>query len=229
MNHDAGPPSPLSANHSTHAGAARLALAALFGLAAGGAAVVLGHDRAHPWEPLLWGWCTFAAVALLLVARVVGRGHPSLRSVEREDPSSLLLLLLVLGGCALSLLAVGAVLIDLHERPAEDRLGPGLLATATVSLSWLLIHVRFGFHYAHRFVAERRHVASPALQFPGDHPPDYGDFLYFSFGIGMTSQVSDVQVATRAMRRLVLWHSLLSFAFNLLILALGINAVAGAL
>lgn len=211
-----------------HGGTWRLVAAALVGLAVGIAAAFAQHG-AHRLEPLLWGWCAFAAVALLLAAHVVWRAHTSLRGVEREDPSSLLLLLLVLGGCVLSLAAVGAVLVGLHARPDEERLGAGVLAGATVGLSWLLIHVRFAFHYAHRFVSARRHAAAPALLFPGEHPPDYGDFLYFSFVIGMTSQVSDVQVASRAMRRLVLWHSLLAFAFNMLILALGINAVAGAL
>jgi len=218
-----------AAYRQTSHGVWRLLLAAVIGVVVGLAAEAAAPERGHHLEPMLWGWCAFAAVALLTAAIVVWHSHTSLRGVAREDPSSFVLLVLVLSGCVLSLVAVGAVLIGVHDRPNEERLGSGLLATATVALSWLLIHVRFAFHYAHRFVSGPRHPATPVLLFPGDHPPDYGDFLYFSFVIGMTSQVSDVQVTTRSMRRLVLWHSLLSFAFNLLILALGINAVAGAL
>lgn len=218
-----------AAYRQTSHGVWRLVLAALIGVAVGVVAAASTPGRAHWLEPLLWGWCAFAAAALTMAAVVVWHSHTSLRGVEREDPSSFVLLVLVLSGCALSLIAVGAVLVELRQQPGAERLRSGLLAAATVALSWLLIHVRFAFHYAHRFVSGPRHPATPVLLFPGDHPPDYGDFLYFSFVIGMTSQVSDVQVTTRSMRRLVLWHSLLAFVFNLLILALGINAVAGAL
>ena len=94
-------------------------------------------------------------------------------------------------------------------------------------LSWLLIHVRFAFHYAHRDLETRpASKGRTALDFPSTPKPDYLDYLYFSFVVGMTSQVSDVTVHTRTMRRLVLWHSLLSFGFNLLILALAVNTLA---
>ncbi len=69
----------------------------------------------------------------------------------------------------------------------------------------------------------------PGLKFPGKLPPDYFDFLYHSFVVGMTSQVSDVQVTSRAMRRITLVHGVLSFAFNMLVLALAINVVASSM
>ena len=72
-------------------------------------------------------------------------------------------------------------------------------------------------------------VAGPGLDFPGELDPDYFDFLYFSFVIGMTSQVSDVQVTSRDMRRITLIHGVLAFAFNMLVLALSINVVASAI
>lgn len=229
MNHPAGGPTSLAQRLRSHSGAWRLALAAAIGTTIGLVAQAVKPATAHWLEPVLWGWCGFNALALLMAGSVVLRSHERLRGVAHEDPSSLVLLLLVVGGCVFSLGAVGAMLVDLKSRPGADRLSAGLLATATVVLSWLLIHTRFAFHYAHRYVSGRRHEGAVPLQFPGDTAPDYGDFLYFSFVIGMTSQVSDVQVTTRWMRRLVLWHSLLSFAFNLLILALGINAIASAL
>jgi uncharacterized membrane protein len=89
----------------------------------------------------------------------------------------------------------------------------------------------FALHYAHRYYRDDPETpeadATGGLKFPGDAPPHYWDFLYFSFVIGMTSQVSDVQVTSRPMRRLVLGHGILSFAFYTIVLALSINIVAG--
>jgi uncharacterized membrane protein len=103
-----------------------------------------------------------------------------------------------------------------------------VLALAT---SWLLIHTIYAFHYAHRYYIDRdaEDGGRAGLDFPGALDPDYFDFLYFSFVIGMTSQVSDVQATSRDMRRITLIHSVLAFAFNMLVLALSINVVAGAI
>ena len=105
------------------------------------------------------------------------------------------------------------------------------LAVLTIVCSWFLTHVMFALHYAHRFYrddpATPEADATGGLNFPGDAPPHYWDFLYFALVIGMTSQVSDVQVTSRPMRYLVLWHGVLSFAFYTVVLALSINIVAG--
>ena len=98
----------------------------------------------------------------------------------------------------------------------------------TILLSWSFIQVIFAFHYAHEFYAEHRGQAG-GLGFPGDDPPDYWDFLYFAFVIVMTSQVSDVTVKSTVLRRTVIAHGLLSFVFNLMLLALTINLAASAL
>ncbi|PYL88241.1 MAG: DUF1345 domain-containing protein [Verrucomicrobia bacterium] len=104
-----------------------------------------------------------------------------------------------------------------------------LLALATIVLSWLLMHAVFGLRYAHRFYddsATNAEKHAGGLNFPEDDLPDYRDFAYFSFVIGMTCQVSDVDVTSREMRRLVLLHGILSFGFNTVILALTINTVS---
>ncbi len=104
-----------------------------------------------------------------------------------------------------------------------------LLALATIVLSWLLMHAVFGLRYAHKYYdddANSAHKHVGGLKFPGDDRPDYRDFAYFSFVIGMTCQVSDVDVTSREMRRLVLLHGILSFGFNTVILALTINTVS---
>ena len=91
------------------------------------------------------------------------------------------------------------------------------------------MQVAFALHYAHQYYRPAHTLSSGVngLDFPKDPHPDYWDFLYFSFVIGMTAQVSDVQVLTRRWRRLVLAHGILSFLFNTAVLALSINLLAG--
>jgi uncharacterized membrane protein len=141
------------------------------------------------------------------------------------------------GILVLVLLATGASLAAifflLQTKDASG--GPGAplvsLAVLTIVCSWFFTHVMFALHYAHVFYRDDPSTpkadATGGLKFPGDEPPDYWDFLYFAFVIGMTSQVSDVQVTSRPMRYLVLWHGILSFAFYTVVLALSINIVAG--
>ena len=105
------------------------------------------------------------------------------------------------------------------RRPSEL-----ILAMITIGLSWAFIHTMFALHYVHEFYAEN---GERGMVFPGgEEEPDYGDFLYFSLVIGMTSQVSDVAVTSRSMRRLTLVHSVLAFVFNIAVLALSINIIA---
>jgi uncharacterized membrane protein len=108
-----------------------------------------------------------------------------------------------------------------------------LLTLLTVIFSWTLVHTVYGLRYAHAFYGDsdepdvNRHAGG--LVFPRDRRPDYFDFAYFSFVIGMTCQVSDVQITSRRMRRITLFHSVLSFGFNTMILALLINTVSSLL
>ena len=94
------------------------------------------------------------------------------------------------------------------------------------------VHTIFTMHYARGYYANRSkqhgsYLQAEGLDFPGDEEPDYKDFLYFSFGIGMTCQVADVQITSRSTRYLVLFHSVLSFFFNTAILAMSVNIIAG--
>jgi uncharacterized membrane protein len=103
-----------------------------------------------------------------------------------------------------------------------------LFAVATVLLSWAFVHSIFAVHYAHEFY--RKGTTASGLEFPGgDATPDYSDFFYFSFVIGMTFQVSDVQVTNRSIRRAVLAHGIVAFLFNVALLAIIINVAAGAI
>lgn len=181
----------------------------------------------------LLGWCV-GAVAYLLpawwMAETCNPQRTKARARAMDQPSALIL------ACMLAVVGVSVVVIimllqqvrDLHGMDRGVHIALGLVALAG---SWLMIHTVYGFHYAHRFYQEQREgdPAGPGLDFPGKLEPDYFDFLYYSFVVGMTSQVSDVQVTSREMRRITLVHSVLSFAFNMLVLALSINVVAGAL
>ena len=138
--------------------------------------------------------------------------------------------IVVLAG-AFSLFAVGGVLERAKEVQAADRvihLGIGVL---TVFLSWITLHVIYAVHYAHLFYdpAERKDAGKVrgGLEFPETKEPDYWDFVYFSLVIGMTCQVSDVQVTARHMRHLVTAQGVIAFFYNTVIVALAVNIAAG--
>ena len=166
-----------------------------------------------------------------LTWRLMLRATPEMmqRSALQEDEGRYTILSLIAVTACISLVAVALI-------PHEKGISTPILvmhlgiSIATIIGSWLLVHTVFTQHYAHvyyqgdRTLEERQ---SAGLNFPGELEPDYWDFLYFSFVIGMTSQVSDISVTSRQMRRLSLMHGILSFFFNTTILAISINIVAG--
>ncbi len=104
-----------------------------------------------------------------------------------------------------------------------------MLGVVTILLSWTFTHIMFALHYAHEFYDENGGKGG-GLIFPGDlHEPDYWDFVYFSFVVGMTSQVSDVAITCRPIRHTVSAHGIISFIFNVTLLALTVNIAASAL
>jgi uncharacterized membrane protein len=152
------------------------------------------------------------------------------RAQAQDQPGLVLFLLLVLSSFA-NIVAIALMLQQVKDLSATQRLGHLALSMAALAISWLLIQTVFAFRYAHVYYQEELHskVHGAGLVFPGNLAPDYFDFLYYAHVVGMTSQVSDVVVTTRRMRRLTLIHSVTSFAFNMLVLALSINLVAGAM
>ncbi|MEI9910977.1 MAG: DUF1345 domain-containing protein [Bacteroidota bacterium] len=104
------------------------------------------------------------------------------------------------------------------------------VAVATMLFSWIMVHTTFCFHYAHLYyddAEEDTEIFAGGLDFPNEKRPDYMDFVYFSFGVGMSFQVSDVDITSRTIRRLVLLHGLLAFGLNTFVVALTINLIAG--
>ena len=115
------------------------------------------------------------------------------------------------------------------DAPALQRNLHVLLVAVTLFVSWLMTQTTFAFRYAHEYYELRDDTGGhcEGLDFPGERHPDYLDFLYFSLVLGMTFQVSDVQITARKFRRMAAAHGLLSFLFNTIILALTVNIAAG--
>ncbi|PWS27494.1 DUF1345 domain-containing protein [Pedobacter yonginense] len=124
------------------------------------------------------------------------------------------------------LLAVILLLLDKNVKALDLT-----IALLGMFLSWFLVHTTFTMRYAHLYYGDRDTVDDTkkggGLDFPGERAPDFIDFAYFSFVLGMTFQVSDVEISSRRLRRLALLHSMISFIFNTVIVALTINALAG--
>lgn len=125
----------------------------------------------------------------------------------------------------LSLVVLVALATELHAAKAGGVAAVGV-AAGSVILSWLFMNTTFALHYAHSFYGEGD-GRQGGLEFPSTSKPDYWDFVYFSFVIGMCFQTSDVTVSGRHMRRLTLLHSVVAFFFNVFILAISVSVVGG--
>jgi uncharacterized membrane protein len=147
------------------------------------------------------------------------------RRAEQEDESAQLVLAMV---CVAAIASLVAILLELAGGRGEaGRLGRYLFTGTTVVGSWLMIGTIFTVHYARQFYAGDDDPSALPLRFAdGEARPDYWDFLYFSLTISVAVQTSDVGVATRALRKTVLAHSLICFVFNAAIIGLSINIAA---
>jgi uncharacterized membrane protein len=195
------------------------------------AAVVGLSLRTHAlWTASLATYDTFAfAILGLIWVTVTLTPQDEIRAVAQgQDVGRTVIFIFVIIVACAALFAVAFLIRS--GKPEEQHLSIHLLlALATIVLSWLLMHAVFGLRYAHRFyddsvIDAEKHAGG--LKFPEEDLPDYRDFAYFSFVIGMTCQVSDVDVTSREMRRLALLHGILSFGFNTVILALTINTAS---
>jgi uncharacterized membrane protein len=179
---------------------------------------------------LTTSWTAFAIILLFLAWAVILAGDPAAarRSATLQDAGLTAIFVIVIAGAVGSLTAVGALLFGARASTESTFISEGYIAVVAVTMSWLLVHTMFALRYAHIYhgSGERPGGVHGGLLFPGGHLPDFLDFAYFSFVVGMTSQVSDIQISSRRLRRLTLVHSVISFVFNTIILALTINIVA---
>lgn len=201
----------------------------LIGLAIGAVSVfLLPREWTLPMR-LLAGWDIFAALYTAVVYLFVapcGVDQIKRRAAVQDEGAIAILLLTMVAGFA-SLAALVVLLGDKSQQSHEAL--RVVLAISTIVLSWLFMHTTFTMHYAHEYYGDRRDERTGGLHFPGNGKPDYWDFLYFSLVIAMTSQVSDVAITSKAIRRIATMHGVLSFFFNLGILALTINMLASAI
>jgi uncharacterized membrane protein len=145
-----------------------------------------------------------------------------------QDLSGFLIFLFVVSASCASIVAIGFVVGTIKDLPFWSRAWHLTLTVVALISSWVLIQTVFAFHYARSYYADENRSPSAAreLSFPGNRDPDYLDFAYYAFVIGMTSQTSDVAVTSHRMRRLTLIQGVLAFIFNIAILALSINILA---
>ncbi len=197
----------------------RLIVAAAFGAAVTMALLAL------PWRMptrILVGWDAGVVLYLVLIWRVAaGASVQKIRYRACVTDEGAVVLLLLATAAAVASLA--AVIAELGHSPGPFRIALGI---ATVLLSWLFMHAIFALHYAHEFYGEGRDRRIGGLIFPGDEDPDYWDFLYYALVVAMTAQVSDVQISSKTIRRMTTAHGVVSFFFNVAVLALGINIVS---
>jgi len=202
-------------------------------LGVAGAVVVLLPDWIHLPTRLLSAWDAAMFCLLAMTWWVMLRATPDSmrRKAQQQDASRWVILSLITAAACGSVLAIAFMLRDSKNIPPTLLAIHLSLAFITIVGSWLLVHTIFALHYAHGYYHDSSKTLQQAeadgLDFPREIEPDYWDFLYFSFVIGMTSQVSDVQVTSRSLRRLALLHGVLSFFFNTMILAMSINIIAG--
>lgn len=202
----------------------------------GSLAIILSASAVE--KPMNWmiGWLVYSAVHLGLAWVTILSSHPSevKHEVNGQDSSRILIYLFVVVASFVSLFAILFLLREARKTASWSELTIHVfLSFSCIVCSWILVHTVFTLRYAHLYYrkiesARRSTDQQPSgLEFPDETEPDYLDFTYFSFVIGMTFQVSDVTITSREIRRLALVHGGLAFAFNTLLVALTINVVSG--
>jgi len=200
----------------------RLVMCGLLFVVAGGAAYALGCS---PSLALLLGFDAAALVFLVLTARVFGQASSASMRVhaKQQDVGRMGVLW---SSVALSCMVLVALWVELRGESSVGGVVDMLAAAATIVLSWLYMNMIFALHYAHGYYGHRSGTHK-GLDFPGTQEPDYWDFAYFALVLGMTFQVSDVQIVNRRVRRMALVHSVIAFFFNVFIIAISVNVAAG--
>ena len=196
-------------------------MGAAAGIAVGVSTALAGAGREAP----LLGWCTLAVLYCVSVWASIWpmdadatAGHAQAESPGRDLADALLL-----AASLASLLAVGYVLFGAGNQNGAAKYVQTALAVASVAVSWLLVHTVFTLRYA------RLYYSDPVggVDFNEPDPPQYSDFAYLAFTIGMTFQVSDTDLKSKAIRRAALRHALISFPLGTVIIATSVNLVAG--
>lgn len=193
--------------------------------------LVIRKTAIKPLVAIMLLWDIFS-LSLVVTSWIVILTRPIQRIrdfARREDGSLIYVFTLILISSFASMFTVLLLIIS-KEQSVFTEVEYLFITVSGMLLSWVLVHTTFAFHYAHIFYDdddENPGNQANGLEFPGKGKPGYLDFAYFSFVIGMTFQVSDVQISSAKIRRLALVHGLLSFGLNTFVVALTINIIAG--
>ena len=174
---------------------------------------------------LLAGWDVGVGFYLVSTYLLVSRSTVSEirhRAAVQDEGAAALLVLTP----AAAIASLAAIVVELGNTQSPEGWPDLALGMGTILISWLFMHVVFALHYAHEYYGERSDDQIGGLKYPGQQSPDYWDFVYFSFVIAMTSQVSDVAITSKVIRRVATVHGVLSFFFNVSVLALTVNMVS---
>lgn len=175
-------------------------------------------------------WDVFSLLLIIMILIIFFNipGSKMRFLAQREDESRTITFFIVLISVLISLFGIVSILKSNSTALITENLHEPV-SMSGVALSWILLHGVFTLHYAHLFYDDddqKTDVCSGGLDFPDDKNPDYLDFAYFSFVIGMTFQVSDVSISAKKIRRLALLHGIIAFLFNTIIVALTISIIA---
>lgn len=199
-------------------------------LAVGFVAWLIGWRLSLP-NHIIVTWITYACAIISMDWIFILSMHPRQvkKNAKLEDSNVTLIFLFVIAAAFISLLAVVMLLLSIKGSSAKQTMEHALMAIGSVAVSWWLTHTVFTLRYAHLYYSTQKDEVNAigGLEFPKEPEPDFMDFVYFSFVIGMTFQVSDVEISSRKIRRLAWLHGILSFVFNTVIVALSINIISG--
>lgn len=170
------------------------------------------------------GWAASSATYLVWVWSVIGRLGPAATAAHarREDPGRVFSDALVLTATVASFAGVGLILLDASSSQGFAKEATVAMALGSIALSWFLVHTLFTLRYAAIY-----YQGGTGVDFNEDEPPSYADFAYLAFSVGMTFQVSDTDLKTKAFRSTVLRQALLSYLLGAIVLATTINLVSG--
>ena len=180
---------------------------------------------------LMIGWDTFSVCMIVMswISFFITNSKQIREQSKVQDSRRIITFIIVVVATFASFVTV-LLLILTKKAGNADTTWRLSIAIAGMLLSWFLIHTIFTLRYAHIYYGDHETIPNThagGLEFPGDKKPEYLDFAYYSFVLGMTFQVSDVQITSKRFRKLALLHGLLSFGFNSVMIALTINLIAG--
>ncbi len=209
-------------------GIKKLLISAAFAIFVFGLLTIL---QFNPTNRIIVSWDAFCLPMIILswILFSTTKQNELCDIVESQDENLETIFAIVIVAIVLSI--VGALTLMTEKNDTSDnKILHTLILLSPILLSWVLLNTIFTIHYARLYHYSKKLAKGDkvgGVDFPGEQEPDYIDFAYFSFVIGMTFQVSDVTISSKVIRRYVLMHSIISFIFNTIIIALTINALAG--